>query len=109
MTAQNRREKLETMLARDPRDAFLRYALALEWAKEGDYERSLAGLRDLTGDDPPHVPAFFMAAQQLARLDRIAEARAMLRDGIDEARRQGNSHAAGEMSEFLASLGSRGE
>ena len=32
---------------------------------------------------PPYVPAFFMAAQQLARLDRIAEARTVLRDGIE--------------------------
>ena len=50
-----------------------------------------------------------MSGQQLARLNRIAEARTVLRDGIEEARRQGDSHAAGEMSEFLASLGSLGE
>jgi hypothetical protein len=50
-----------------------------------------------------------MAAQQLVRLERIAEARTYLRDGIEEARRQNNSHAAGEMSEFLMSLGTMGE
>ena len=50
-----------------------------------------------------------MAAQQLARLDRVAEARAALRDGIEQARAAGNAHAAGEMSEFLASLGALGE
>jgi hypothetical protein len=50
-----------------------------------------------------------MAAQQLVRLDRVNEARAYLRDGIDAARAQNNAHAAGEMSEFLASLGSAGE
>jgi hypothetical protein len=50
-----------------------------------------------------------MAAQQLAKLDRINEARTYLRDGIEAARTQGNAHAAGEMSEFLASLGSAGE
>jgi hypothetical protein len=55
------------------------------------------------------VPAFFMAAQQLVKLNRIAEARDALRCGIEEARRQNNAHAAGEMSEFLASLGSAGE
>jgi hypothetical protein len=46
-----------------------------------------------------------MAGQQLARLDRIEEARSFLRDGIEAARTQGDAHAAGEMSEFLASLG----
>lgn len=105
----SRREKIEAMLAEDPRDRFLRYSLALELEKEGRHDESLAGLRELTEDDPPHVPAYFMSAQQLVRLDRIADARTMLRDGIEEARRQGDSHAAAEMSELLASLGALGE
>lgn len=105
----SRREKIEAMLAAEPRDTFLRYSLAMELDKEGDHDASLARFAELTRDDPPYVPAFFMAAQQLARLQRADEARTLLRDGIDQARVQGNGHAAGEMSEFLASLGSAGE
>lgn len=103
-----RREKIEALLVDQPDDPFLRYSLALELEKEGDHERSLAGLRGLTQDQPPYVPAFFMAGQQLARLGRVPEARAILRDGIEAARRAGDAHAAGEMSEFLAGLGSLG-
>ena len=40
---------------------------------------------------------------------QVAEARAALREGVEEARRQGESHAAGEMAEFLATLGDLGE
>ena len=101
-----RREKIEAMLADDPGDTFLRYSLAMEQEKEGDHDASLGGLDALTKDEKPYVPAFFMAAQQLARLNRIDEARTYLRDGIEQARTQGNTHAAGEMSEFLMSLGS---
>ena len=104
-----RRERIEAMLIDEPRDTFLRYSLALELEKEGDHERSLAGLHDLMADSPPNVPACFRAGQQLAQLGRIAEARAALRAGIDAARAQGDAHAAGEMSEFLASLGALGE
>ncbi|HMP07479.1 MAG TPA: hypothetical protein PJ982_14105 [Lacipirellulaceae bacterium] len=104
-----RREKIEAMLVDEPQDVFLRYSLALELEKEGDHERSLAGLEALTRNETPYVPAFFMAAQQLARLGRIAESRALLRGGIESARQQGDAHAASEMSEFLASLGSAGE
>ena len=32
-----------------------------------------------------------------------------LRDGIEQARQQGDSHAAAEMSEFLTTLGELGE
>jgi hypothetical protein len=100
-----RREKIEAMLADDPADQFLRYSLGLELEKEGDHEKSLAALRSLTADSPPYVPAFFMSAQQLVKLGRVNEARTALRDGIDEARRQANLHAAGEMAEMLAGLG----
>lgn len=93
------------MLVDEPQDTFLRYALAMEFDKEGRHDESLTGLRQLAAEDPPYVPAFFQAAQQLTRLDRLEEARTMLREGIDAARTQGDSHAAGEMSEFLASLG----
>ena len=104
----SRREKIEAMLADEPGDTFLRYSLAMELDKEGAHDESLAKFAELVRDDPPYVPAFFMAAQQLARLDRLAEARAMLRNGIEAARTQNDAHAAGEMSEFLASLGNVG-
>jgi hypothetical protein len=104
-----RREKIEAMLAAEPGDVFLRYSLALEWEKEGDNANSLAGLHELTRDPVPYVPAYFMAAQQLVKLGRIGEARAYLRDGIEQARAQNNAHAAGEMSEFLVSLGPLGD
>lgn len=109
MTTQSRREKIEAMLLAEPRDTFLRYSLAMELEKEGKNEPSLAGLRELMCDSPPYVPAFFRAGQQLARLGQTEEARAALRSGIEAARTQGDSHAAGEMSEFLASLGRLGE
>src|SRR5689334_5507771 len=105
MTTLSRRQRIESMLAADPRDTFLRYSLAMELAKEGEHERSLDQYSGLMSDDPPYVPAFFMAGQQFAQLGRVAEAQAVLRDGIEQARRQGDAHAAGEMSEFLAGLG----
>lgn len=101
----SRRERIESMLVDDPRDTFLRYSLAMELDKEGNHERSLGTLRGLMADTPPYVPAFFMSAQQLVRLARTDDARTVLRDGIEQARQQGNAHAAGEMSEFLTSLG----
>jgi hypothetical protein len=105
----SRREKIEAMLADQPGDTFLRYSLAMELEKEGAHDASLSYLDGLTRDQPPYVAAFFRSGQQLAKLGRIDEARTALRSGIDEARRQNDLHAAGEMSEFLASLGALGE
>lgn len=105
----SRRQSIEAMLAEDPGDTFLRYALAMELEKERNHDSSLEQLRGLMTDTPPYVPAFFRAGQQLASIGRISEARTALRDGIEQARSQGDAHAAGEMSEFLASLGAMGE
>jgi thioredoxin-like negative regulator of GroEL len=104
-----RLEKIEAMLADEPGDVFLRYSLALEYDKQGQHDASLEKLGELTREAPRYVPAFFMAAQQLVRLQRVSEARTFLREGIEAARQQHDAHAAGEMSEFLASLGELGE
>lgn len=105
MSGPSRREKIEAMLLDDPLDVFLRYGLAQEWFRESQFDRGLAILDELSRGAPPYVPAFFRGAQQLVDLGRIEEARAKLRDGIEQARLQGNAHAAGEMSELLSSLG----
>lgn len=105
----SRREKIEALLLQEPADPFLRYGLAIEHDNEGGVEEALALFEGLTQDRPPHVASFFRGAQLLVRLERIDEARTWLRTGIEEARGQGDAHAAGEMSELLASLGSLGE
>jgi predicted Zn-dependent protease len=102
----SRKERILAMLQDDPNDAFLKYTLAMELRKEGDLDESVRMLRALAYDpDEKYVAAYFMAAQQLAELDQVEEARTFLRDGIDEARKQNNLHAAAEMSELLSELG----
>lgn len=103
----SRREQLEAMLIDDPTDQFLRYGLAMELAKAGEHERSLELYRGLQRED--YIPAYFMAGQQLTNLDRINEARSVLRAGIAAADRTGDAHAAREMREYLTNLGQFGE
>ena len=69
----SRREKIESMLAEDPNDTFLRYSLAMEYRSEGNVSESLRILDALIGDHPPCVAAFFMAAQQLSEKGEIEE------------------------------------
>jgi thioredoxin-like negative regulator of GroEL len=105
MTTQSRREKIEAMLSEQPDDTFLRYSLAMELQKEGRHEESLSRFLELMNDNPPYVPAFFMSAKQLLQLQRASDARTALRDGIEQARQQGDTHAASEMAELLTALG----
>ncbi len=105
----SRRERIEAMLAKEPSDQFLRYSLGLEFDKEGGHDRSLELLQGLMNDEPPHVPAFMMAAQQLVKLQRVDEARNVFQRGIAAAREQGDAHAESEMTDFLNQLAYRDE
>ncbi len=105
----SRLEKLQEMLALDPGDTFLQYAISMEHKSAGNIEEGEAGFRKLMQNSPPYVPAFFLLGQMLAGEDRIDDARTVLRNGIEQARSQADWHAAGEMSEFLTSLGELGE
>ncbi|UUO08776.1 hypothetical protein M4951_10785 [Blastopirellula sp. J2-11] len=105
----SRREQIEALLADEPNDSFLLYGLAMEYRKEGAHAEALARFDQLIQQTPPYVPAYFMAGQMLAEAGRANESRTWLRDGIEEAQRQGNAHAAGEMSELLMTLGQMGE
>ena len=98
-------EKIDKMLEKDPDSEMLLYMLGMEHRKAGNVEEALAAFERLQQRDPPHVQSHFMAAQLLAETSRVEQARALLRTGIEAARHQGNSHAAGEMAELLASLG----
>ncbi len=95
---------LNEILSRNPSDAFARYGLAMEYSKAGEVERALEEFSKLLTAQPDYTAGYFMAAQTLAKADRLAEARTMLTDGIASAKRTGNEHAQSEMEGMLAEL-----
>jgi len=95
---------LNEILTENPKDAFARYGLAMEYAKQGDLDRALAEFSILLESHPDYTAGYFMAAQTLVRAERVEEARKMLHDGIASARRTGNLHAQSEMETLLAEL-----
>ncbi len=100
----SRREKLEALLTADPSDPFLRYGLAMICASDGDCESAQSHFRQLLNDHPDYVSGYFQWAQLLARLDETDAAKSLIATGIQVANMVGDSHAAGEMREFLAAL-----
>ena len=96
---------LNEILTENPKDAFARYGLAMEYSKQGDLDRALAEFSILLEGHPDYTAGYFMAAQALAKADRTDDAKKMLDDGIVSARRTGNLHAQSEMEAMLAELG----
>jgi tetratricopeptide (TPR) repeat protein len=95
---------LNEVLTQNPNDAFARYGLAMEYSNAGEVEQALAEFGRLLAAHPDYTAGYFMAAQALAKAERIPEARKMLLDGIASAKKTGNSHAQSEMEGMLAEL-----
>lgn len=97
-----RRMMLEKMVETGQADSFARYALALEYKKEGDIGRAVAAFEELRSADPNYLPQYLMAGQMLIDAGRKDEARGWLEPGLALARESGNSQAAGELESALS-------
>lgn len=97
-------EQLLPLLATEPNDAFLRYALAMEYAKQQRFAEALAEFAELARRHPDYVAGYFMAGRTAEQDGNIPEAKRLYREGIVAAGRTGDRHAAGEISEALAAL-----
>lgn len=95
---------LNEILAQNPKDAFARYGLAMEYAGRGETDASLEEFGRLLEEHPDYTAGYFMAAQTLARAERPDEAKIRLTQGIACARRTGNPHALNEMQAMLDEL-----
>jgi predicted Zn-dependent protease len=96
---------LSEVLTANPEDSFARYGLAMEYSKAGQTEQALQEFKALIEKNPDYTAAYFMAAQTLAKADRVDEAKRWLVDGVSSARRTGNTHAQSEMTAMLEELG----
>ena len=100
----NRREKLKAMLVESPDDPFLKYALALALASEGNVTAAREGLDRLLQSAPDYVPAYLQLAQLQVDAGQLELAKPVLARGIEMARRAGESHAEEEMRGFFEQL-----
>lgn len=101
----SRRDMLQEYLQNNPNDAFARYGLAMEELHEGRAQEALAQFRLVIGQHPNYSAAYHQAGQLLMTEGDIEQARTMLQQGIQAARREGNAHASGEMQGLLDEIG----
>lgn len=104
MTDPSRMQMLAQFLEQNPGDAFARYGLAMEYSNAGQTEQALVEFNKLLELHPDYTNGYFMAAQALERSGRTAEAKKMLENGVEAARRTGNKHALSEMAGMLEEL-----
>ncbi len=69
-----RLDQLRALLADEPRDIFLRYAIALELKRLDRHDEALADLEALARDEPKHIATYYQLATMLAEAGRTKEA-----------------------------------
>lgn len=87
-------------------EPFIRYAIATEYRKMGQYEEALKYYRGLVERDPDYVGTYYHYGQLLEERGNPQEAIAVYEKGMQVARQQNNMHAYGELKGiYRAALG----
>jgi predicted Zn-dependent protease len=97
----DRIEALRRMLERNPADARLRFGLAAEYERLGQWERAAEELRAYLEATDDQGNAWGRLGRALRQLGREEEARAAYRAGVEAARRHGHPSMAAEFEEIL--------
>ncbi|MBK8339956.1 MAG: tetratricopeptide repeat protein [Flavobacteriales bacterium] len=100
----DRLDQLRGMLADDPGDAFLRYAIALELKRKGELAPAVADLEQLLRDKPDHVASYYQLALMLADLGRTSEAVSTCEAGMLQCIVTGDRKARVELQQLRTSL-----
>ena len=93
---QDRIEYLRGLLAEDPNEPFLHYAICLEIMKK-DGDAALPFFRELLLAHPSYLPAYFQTARLMAENGLTNEAVEVLDLGLPVAESQSDFHALSEM------------
>ena len=101
----DRLEVLKNMVAQDPKNAFARYGLAMEYVNSGRPEDAVAEFHSLLEANPDYAAGYYHAGRTLEGIGRIDEAREMLERGIAVTTRTGDAHTRSELQAALDVLG----
>lgn len=93
----DRLAQLKAMLAEEPGDPFLRYAIALEKKRGGEMAAAAADLRGVLIDDPKYTACYYQLALVLADLGKVAEAMETCRAGALQCLITGDAKARAEL------------
>lgn len=95
-----RLDQLREMLADEPEDAFIRYAIALELKRAGNMEQAAADLEALLKADPKYIACYYQLALILIDLGRVEEALHVCETGSLQCIITGDRKARAELIEL---------
>ena len=89
------------MLKSEPNYSFLNYALALEYAQEGDIPKAIKTIETLLIKDKNYLGAYYQLGKYFEEVEQIPSAIDTYTKGIEIAKQQNNKKTEGELNEAL--------
>lgn len=96
-----RLEQLQQMLLQEPNDAFLQYAVGIEYYSIGNFTKALEHFNALLQHSPDYLPAYYQTGKCLEELKQIEEAKNIYTKGIELAKKQNKLKTLSELNEAL--------
>lgn len=100
---QTRLESLLEMYDEDPSDAFLKYALALEY-KKIDAKKAIFYFNDLVEKNPEYIGTYYQFGILLQENNEKDKAALVFKNGIEIATKKPDFHALAELRSALNKL-----
>lgn len=100
----DRISKLKTFLESDPDDSFTKFALGLEYQKNGDVKKAKEYFLNIVNADPEYVGVYYHLGKLYDTLDERKMALETYINGIEIAQRLNDLHAASELQQAYDDL-----
>lgn len=100
-----RLQQLLTFLERSPKEPFIRFAIAKEYEKLGDFDQALHYYQLTVADSPDYVGTYYHLGKLQEQLNTPAEAWATYSTGMTVARQAGDQHSLSELAGARLELG----
>ncbi len=101
---QSKIKQLARQIKNNPGDSFSKFALALEFRKEGEFKKARILFEDILSSDPDYVGVYYHLGKLYESLDRLDDAQNLYQKGIIIADEQDEQRTKKELREALQQL-----
>ncbi len=103
-SSKTRLENLKKYLLDDPKDSFLRYALAMELINANESPQALEIFKELITDDPDYLASYYQYGKSLEEAGAVDESIEIYKLGLIIAEKQNNTRTVKELRQAILSL-----
>jgi predicted Zn-dependent protease len=100
----NRLAMLEEFVAKNPKDPFPRYGLAMELRNAGRLDEARTRFAEVMKEFPDYTASYLHYGNLLVKMGEKAEAAEVMRAGIAACERKNDGHALGELESALSEI-----